>query len=159
MTADCLGPVSLPDLQASGPRRWQIQQPLAGLHQAGPVQGELSLRHLGDGVEVGARVHTELACTCDRCLRPFTTTLRAEAEERLPFHPPADGLAPLPEALEERLDPSGSFDPEHWLFEQISLRLPLVNRCGPDCPGPATWSSSPAAADPRWAALARLQGG
>ena len=49
-----------------------------------------------------------------------------------------------------------SFDPERWLFEQLSLQLPLVNRCGADCPGPARWSSDPAAGDPRWAALARL---
>ena len=60
------------------------------------------------------------------------------------------------EDLDDRLDSEGTFDPERWLFEQLSLRLPLVNRCGADCPGPATWSSEAGGGDPRWAALRRL---
>ena len=40
------------------------------------------------------------------------------------------------EVLDDRLDPRGAFDPERWLFEQLSLQLPVVNRCGADCPGP-----------------------
>ena len=42
----------------------------------------------------------------------------------------------LIEVLDDRLDPRGDFDPERWLFEQLSLQLPVVNRCGADCPGP-----------------------
>jgi len=42
----------------------------------------------------------------------------------------------LIEVLDDRLDPRGAFDPERWLFEQLSLQLPVVNRCGADCPGP-----------------------
>ncbi len=42
----------------------------------------------------------------------------------------------LIEALDDRLNPRGDFDPERWLFEQLSLQLPVVNRCGADCPGP-----------------------
>ena len=64
-----------------------------------------------------------------------------------------------PDALTESLDPTGSFDPEHWVFEQLSLQLPLVNRCGSDCPGPELLGA-PAqdeVIDPRWAALKKLQ--
>ncbi|MFO8238333.1 MAG: DUF177 domain-containing protein, partial [Prochlorococcaceae cyanobacterium] len=50
-------------------------------------------------------------------------------------------------------------DPGHWTFEQLSLQLPLVNRCGPDCPGPASWGSVATAGDPRWSALAALRQG
>ena len=42
----------------------------------------------------------------------------------------------LIEALDDRLNPRGDFDPERWLFEQLSLQLPVVNRCGAECPGP-----------------------
>ena len=59
--------------------------------------------------------------------------------------------------LDERLDPQGRFDPERWIFEQLNLRLPLVNRCGADCPGPARWSSESGAPDPRWSALRGLK--
>lgn len=55
----------------------------------------------------------------------------------------------LIEALDDRLDPRGDFDPERWLFEQLSLQLPVVNRCGADCPGPplpqGDWPTSPGA--------------
>jgi uncharacterized protein len=62
----------------------------------------------------------------------------------------------------ETLDPAGSFDPEHWLFEQLSLQLPLKRLCRLDCPGilpeevrgPAR--PDPIAVDPRWLALQRL---
>jgi uncharacterized protein len=191
MKPEPLRPVPLPDLLATGPRQWQVEQPVAGLDQAGMVHGDLWLEHLGDGLQVSALVHTELQLCCDRCLNPFVSPLRVEVQELLPLQSrdtaartanPSPGLAAapasarpgstastaplageattlLPDDLEEQLDPRGSFDPEHWLFEQISLRLPQVNRCGAQCPGPATWSSSPAAADPRWAALGRWQGG
>jgi uncharacterized protein len=73
---------------------------------------------------------------------------------------PGDGGdGDLGEDIGDEIDPGGSFDPAQWTFEQLSLRLPLVNRCGPDCPGPATWVSSDAAGDPRWAALAALRRG
>ena len=183
-TSDCghdpLEPVSLPDLaRTGGSRSWHVAQLLKGLDQAEAVQGELGLRHLGEGIEVHASVHTRLHLCCDRCLQPFSQPLTAEVQERIPFQIAAtpggqgeltsgpgqieareliEGLADAPLGpLDEQLDPSGSFDPEHWLFEQLSLRLPLVNRCGPACPGPATWSSQASTPDPRWAALASLQ--
>ena len=64
-----------------------------------------------------------------------------------------------PYGLCESLDPSGDFDPEHWLFEQLSLQLPFVNRCGSECPGPDLLAAEAAAEpiDPRWAALKNLQ--
>jgi uncharacterized protein len=45
------------------------------------------------------------------------------------------------------------------VFEQLSLQLPLVNRCGLDCPGPDLQPSAqpPEPIDPRWAALKKLQ--
>jgi uncharacterized protein len=57
---------------------------------------------------------------------------------------------------DDRLDPAGFFDPQRWIFEQLSLQLPLVNRCGSDCPGPDRWSSEDSEVDPRWAALRHL---
>ena len=69
------------------------------------------------------------------------------------------------DALMECLDPLGSFDPERWVFEQLSLQMPLVKRCGADCPGPAQLQPSAQTTavkpegtdlDPRWAALHKL---
>ena len=54
------------------------------------------------------------------------------------------------EVLDDRLDPRGDFDPERWLFEQLSLELPVVNHCGADCPGPplAPGAANPAGSNP-----------
>ena len=124
-----------------------------------------------------ARVSTIVTLRCDRCLNHFNQAFEAEAHELLELvgshasPAPSSGtglpggpidpteLLPAADDLDDRLDPEGVFDPERWLFEQLSLRLPLVNRCGPGCEGPITWSSPETGGDPRWAALRRLQGG
>jgi uncharacterized protein len=177
-----LRPIPLPQLlQRGGELELTVLQPLAELKDAGPVQGWIRLRHHGSTLEVEGEAHTILGCYCDRCLRPFQLPLRANAHERLALATAAadggasgsddplalaslldeDGLldlqALLGEEPEERLDPQGAFDPEHWLFEQLSLQRPLVYHCGPDCPGPDRWSSANDAPDRRWQALRQLR--
>ena len=64
------------------------------------------------------------------------------------------------EAPLETLDPNGRFDPEHWLFEQLNLQLPLKRLCCPECPGllPEPDAPEPSAdVDPRWAQLLQLK--
>lgn len=131
---------------------------IADLDSLTPVRGDLLVVHLGTALEVSTEVETILTLCCARCLQSYNQALRAEVRELIEFRGnSSDGLAdPHPEALEDRLDPQGRFDPERWLFEQLSLRLPLVNRCGDDCPGPARWSTAVSTADPRWAALQAL---
>jgi uncharacterized protein len=174
MTATPLRPFSLLELRLlAGGRRWDVDQPISGLDSLTPVRGSLRILHHGGVLDLETRVDTIVTLRCDRCLNHFNHSLRAEAHELLELAPePADALpssaagtnlnpadlVPSGDDLDDRLDPQGLFDPELWLFEQLSLRLPLVSRCGSDCVGPATWSSSGAGQDPRWAALARLQG-
>lgn len=142
-------------------KRWLVEQAIAELDSLTPVRGFLRAVHHGTALEVTAEVETIVTLCCARCLQQFNHSLRAEVRELIEF---LGGPASAPEAatvclesdLEERLDPRGRFDPERWLFEQLSLRLPLVNRCGPECPGPPRWSSEPPAADPRWEALRAL---
>jgi len=154
----------------AGGRRWSVDQRLEGLDSLTPVQGTVEAIHHGTALEVTGEAETIVTLCCDRCLQHFNHALRAEVQELVELRGQGEpGAEPeeinlelardgMPEGadLDDRLDPAGRFDPEHWLFEQLSLRLPLVNRCGDDCPGPATWSSEPSGGDPRWAALARL---
>jgi len=172
-----LRPVSLPELRLlAAPRHWQVNQPVAGLESLTPVRGQLTAHHHSGVLEVEGAVETIVTLRCDRCLNHFNQALRAEAHELLELatasvgpgagggtlpHPsrPLDPteLSPSGDDLDDRLDPEGDFDPERWLFEQLSLRLPLVNRCGAECPGPATWSSEEGSGDIRWAALRKLK--
>jgi uncharacterized protein len=165
-----LRPVPLPELRllAEG-RSWRVEQPIAGLESLTPVRGSLRVRHHGQALEVEGQAETIVTLCCDRCLQPFNQPLRAEAHELLELIGAegeaagefsaleSPGAGALAEELDDRLDPRGRFDPERWLFEQLSLRLPLVNRCGSDCPGPPSWGDAPAEVDPRWAALRNLR--
>ena len=171
--ADDLRPVPIQELKllAEG-RRWSIDQTLPNLESLTPVRGEVSAVHRGNVLEVEGSGSTIVTLCCDRCLQHFNHPLSFTTRELLWLgeEARANGLeeevvldadgAVLdldPDALTESLDPRGDFDPAHWAFEQLSLQLPLVNRCGSDCPGPPTWSSDPEGGDPRWAALRALK--
>jgi uncharacterized protein len=176
MSAEPLRPVSLPELRLlAAPRRWELNQPITGLETFTPVRGQLTAHHHRGVLEVEGSVETIVTLRCDRCLNLFNQALGAEAHELLELAEAGSGSGPgdtLPtpcrpldpteltaagDDLDDRLDPEGDFDPERWLFEQLSLRLPLVNRCGSECPGPATWSSEEGGGDPRWASLRHLK--
>ncbi len=170
--SELLSPLPLAELRLLDQgRRWRFEQRIAGLESLTPVQGSIQAVHHGTALEVTAEAETIVTLCCDRCLQHFNHPLRAQVHELVELRGQGDADSAsfddvslelaregMPEGadLDDRLDPAGSFDPERWLFEQLSLRLPLVNRCGDDCPGPATWSSEPTGGDPRWAALARL---
>jgi len=60
--------------------------------------------------------------------------------------------------MSETLPPNGHFDPEAWLFEQLSLALPLRKVCGDDCPGATTKATTEDSyIDSRWSSLAALK--
>jgi uncharacterized protein len=177
---DELRPISLQELklQAEG-RHWRIDQALSALDSLTPVRGALTAVHRGNVLELEGEASTIVTLCCDRCLQHFNHPLSFRSRELLWLGEQArqaglgaeallgpGGAAGEPSSLLdleadelcESLDPNGCFEPEHWLFEQLSLQLPLVNRCGSDCPGPPqaeAGSSEPV--DPRWAALRQLQ--
>ncbi|MEY3757452.1 MAG: hypothetical protein RLZZ263_606 [Cyanobacteriota bacterium] len=168
--ADLLRPISIADLKhLEAGKDWQVDQPIDGLNALTPVRGHVQVHHQGSVLAVKGHAETSVSLCCDRCLQPFNHALAMEAEELIglgeaPADDPAlhdlDGVS-LEEAcgdgaVYETLDPRGSFDPERWVFEQLSLQWPLVNHCGSDCPGPDRWSSQGGGGDPRWAALGRI---
>lgn len=169
-----LRPVAIQELSglAEG-RRWELDQPLPQLASLTPVRGHVQAIHRGNVLEVQGEANTIVTLCCDRCLQHFNHPLSFQSHELLWLGEEArqqgletslieQGESVLdldPDALSESLDPRGSFDPAHWTFEQLSLQLPVVNRCGPDCPGPASWGSATSGIDPRWAALQALQHG
>ncbi len=168
-----LRPVGLQELQQQPEgRHWAIDQPVQGIESLTPVRGELTARHLGTVLELQGRAETIVTRCCDRCLQSFNQPVAFEVHEvlELATQAEAEGLPclaggpldaqlipPGGEDLDDRLDPRGSFDPEAWVFEQLSLHLPQIARCGRHCPGPATWSSAADGTDPRWAALRTLR--
>ena len=175
LAGDPLRPVPLQELrlQAEG-RSWQVNQQLSELDSLTPVRGSLRAVHRGNILELEGQASTIITLRCDRCLQHFNHPLGFESREVLWLGEQArcngvdsdvvlEGVSEVleldPDALCESLDPTDDFDPEQWLFEQLSLQLPLVNRCGSDCPGPdlAADATAQEPVDPRWAALRNLQ--
>ena len=168
---DPLRPIPIQELKAlAAPHRWQIEQTIAGLDSLTPVRGQLTAEHQGSVLAVKGQAATIVTLCCDRCLQHFNHPLQASADESIWLGEAGPGAAGEKEAIPtedqlleldvdacDQLNPRGSFDPEHWVFEQLSLQLPLVNHCGSECPGPPTWSSDGRGGDPRWAALGQLK--
>jgi uncharacterized protein len=171
--ADDLRPVPIQELKglAEG-RRWRLDQHLDELASLTPVRGEVQVQHLGNALAVEGHGATIVTLRCDRCLQQFNHPLNFRSQEllwlgeaarqegmqeRIVLEDASEVLDLDPDALSESLDPNGCFDPAHWTYELLSLQLPTVNRCGSDCPGPATWSSDDQGGDPRWAKLNQLR--
>ena len=161
--ADSLSPIPIAELLASAEpdRCLRFAQPIAALPSLTPVEGWLRLQVEGPLLRVEGEASTTVELCCDRCLQTFAHPLRARASERIGLGASAEdldeALAFDAEGISEQLDLGGSFDPAQWIYEQLSLQLPLVNRCGRQCPGPASWGSEQPLADPRWAALRQLR--
>ena len=167
-----LEPVPLRELQALGTSRvWSVDGQLDEMPSLTPVRGTLRAEHRGNLLEVEGSVQTIVCLRCDRCLGHFNQQLSAVSKELiwLGQEPNEDHLAEAgldlasPDGLMECLNPRGDFEPERWVFEQLSLQMSVVNRCGKHCPGmpqkpsdafPTRGETTP---DPRWQALKNLQ--
>ena len=167
-----LEPVPLRELQALGTSRvWDVEGQLEAMPSLTPIRGTLRAEHRGNLLEVEGSLQTIVCLRCDRCLGRFNQQLEAESKELiwLGDQPTQElladaGLDPeAPDGLVDFLDPRGDFEPERWVFEQLSLQMSVVNRCGDLCPGMPQAVSEPHEAstevsvDPRWQALQDLQ--
>ena len=161
-SGDPLQPVPVADLKLlDAGLTWRLDQTIAELESLTPVRGVVSAVHRGNVLEVEGEMDTIVTLCCDRCLQHYNHPLQASAQELLWLGetPPEESevLELDPDDLGEQLDPRGSFDPERWVFEQLHLRLPLVNHCGSACPGPPHLGDGDRTVDPRWAGLQGLQ--
>ncbi len=139
---------------------------LKNLKTLTPVQGWIKVTHQGNFLEISAKAETIVTLTCHRCLQQFNHRLAIEPSELIWLDETADQLDELPldrdlsmDDLVETLSPHGYFDPEAWLYEQLSLEIPQRQLCEQDCGGieVADDIKSPGI-DQRWAALQALKG-
>lgn len=150
-----------------------ISRSLEGVHvdlarlDPSPVEGDLRLESVVEGVLVTGSLHGEVTCRCARCLREFGTELSTELCE----------LFAAPGHLEEEEDvyrvTGEEIDLEPMVRDELTLALPLNPLCRDDCKGMCARCGSDLnegacdcvedTSDPRWAALdevrARLEQG
>lgn len=130
-----------------------------------PVKGIIRVRHGGNFLEIVSQAETITTLVCDRCLQHYNHRLEIDTSELVWLESEPENVEDIPrerevslEDLSEVLSPDGHFDPEMWLFEQLSLSFPLRKVCGENCPGAATPSTNKEShVDTRWSTLATLK--
>jgi uncharacterized protein len=130
-----------------------------------PVKGAMLVRHGGNFLEVVLKVETIVTLSCDRCLQQYNHRLSINTTEIIWLDDRevewdligSDSEIELEDLL-ETLPPEGHFEPSEWLFEQLSLALPLRNLCDRNCQvTPAYQQSGRADIDKRWAGLNKFK--
>ena len=141
-----------------------------GVPEGSPVDLDLRLEAVMEGVLVSGSATVELAGECARCLEPIRDEITVDLQELFVYpdqqesaRDHGDGeLADETSRLEDDL-----LDLEPLLRDAVVLALPFQPLCMDDCPGlcvecGARLADDPdhahdAAVDPRWASLAALQ--
>ena len=143
-----------------------VDESIAGLDTLTPVRGKLSVRHGGNFLEVSVSAETIVTLTCDRCLQNYNHRLKITTSEIIWLEANVADFESLPperevllEDLSEKLEPTGYFAPQTWIYEQLSLAMPMRQVCGKSCPGATkvTSVSEKPQIDNRWASLASLK--
>ena len=130
--------------------------------EGSPVELDLRLEAVMEGVLVTGTAQASLAGECARCLEPLTDEISVDLQELYVYEDHA-----LPGEDDEFSTLQGDLvDLEPLLRDAVVLALPFQPLCEDDCPGlcvecGARLADDPdhtheAAVDPRWAALAEL---
>ncbi|MEM7647570.1 MAG: YceD family protein [Cyanobacteria bacterium P01_A01_bin.70] len=131
-----------------------------------PVRAEVSVRHGTTFLDVRGTAKTIVTLVCDRCLQQYNHRVAINAQEIIWLEDAASTSQDLPleqeitpDDLVESLSPSGYFEPETWIYEQICLSLPQRQICNEQCSGLSV--DEPANRGPeideRWSALEALK--
>lgn len=153
---------------SEGTERLAFNEVIPDLETLTPVQGWLEVTHRGNYLEVMAEAETIVTLTCDRCLQKYNYRLKIAPSEMIWLRETEedtdDGLIldqdiDPEDDLVESLPPQGYFDPTTWLYEQLSLELPLRRLCDAQCGGiPVIQPTAETVVDRRWASLEALKG-
>lgn len=128
---------------------------------AGPIELDLRLESLVDGIVVRGEVVVDVELACARCLRPIEDHLELPVTE-LYHHPDHEAVEEGYEIVDDAIDL------EPLLRDTVITAVPVRVLCREDCQGlcvvcgadrnQTDCGHEPAAtADPRWAKLAEVQ--
>lgn len=152
-------------------------QGVIGVPEGAPVQLELRLESVMEGVLVTGTARAQAQGECVRCLEPLEFDLEADFQEMFSYPDaddrgrmkaePADDAGESAENEDRLFIEDGLFDLEPVLRDAVVLALPMQPVCQDDCPGLCSECGARLADDPdhhhdavdiRWAALQGLAG-
>jgi uncharacterized protein len=129
---------------------------LAGVPADRPLEADLLLESVVEGILVTGRVRGTMQLRCARCLKDFESPIEVDVSEMFVSEPDPDGDA-------YALGEEGALEPEQMIRDTVGVELPFSPLHSPDCLGlcpvcggdrnlgecPGDHPQS----DPRWAAL------
>ncbi|MFJ4833213.1 YceD family protein [Streptomyces sp. NPDC088747] len=149
-------------------------QGVIGVPEGAPVELDLRLESVMEGVLVTGTARALAKGECVRCLEPLELELEAEFQEMFSYPDADDRGRPKAEPADDAEDDEdtlfledGLFDLEVVLRDAVVLALPMQPVCQDDCPGLCSECGARLADDPdhrhdavdiRWAALQGLAG-
>lgn len=93
-----------------------------------PVNVDVTLRSVSEGIMVTGQVEAKMKLTCARCLDEFVLPVSLKIQELY-------AVAPPPEQEEMLRVEAGHIDLEPVLYENLLLEVPMRPLCRPDCAG------------------------
>ncbi|MEU4086074.1 YceD family protein [Streptomyces aureus] len=149
-------------------------QGVIGVPEGAPVELDLRLESVMEGVLVTGTARASAKGECVRCLEPLEQVLEADFQEMFSYPDADDRGRPKAEPVDDAEDDEetlfledGLFDLEPVLRDAVVLALPMQPVCQDDCPGLCSECGARLADDPdhhhdavdiRWAALQGLAG-
>jgi uncharacterized protein len=127
---------------------------LADVPEDQPIEGDLTLESIVEGIYVRGNVAGRFAMRCARCLKEFTRDFELGLEEVVARDPGPEDDYGLAADL--------TLDPEPMVRDAVVLEMPFSPLCRPDClglcpvcGGDRNLGECPGhdTPDPRWAAL------
>lgn len=139
-------------------RRYEVEN-ARGHGLDAEVGGSLRFLRTDHSVLATAAFSTAVADRCGGCLREMTLALEVSFDEE--FWPPSETISEdLLQPPQEQIGFSvidGQIDLSEAVRQYVEMGRPMSPRCGRDCPGLQTDSSSDPPVDDRWSALAALK--
>lgn len=152
-------PGSMRTLEEQWPAPAELAVPLLGIPEGTPVDVELRLESVHEGILATGTADAELVGECSRCLDPIQDGITVDLQELFLTASGGDGD-------EERLVVRETVDLEPVLRDAVVTALPFQPVCRPDCQGlcpdcgirleDAPTDHVHDQVDPRWAALSAL---
>ncbi|ELR98020.1 DUF177 domain-containing protein [Gloeocapsa sp. PCC 73106] len=161
-------PIYIPQLLKSPQQTEEItfEELIEGLDTLTPTRGSMTISHRGTYLEVTVTAETIMTLVCDRCLQNYNYRICLNTSELIWLNKPDDSEVSLGgekeiafENLSETIPNNGYFQPSTWLYEQLSLAMPVKQLCSKDCHPPEYQNDNehPIVGDSRWSALAALK--
>ncbi len=148
----------------SVPSPSRIGLDLISIDRGAPLDLDLQLQSVSEGVLVTGTVSAPTSGECARCLSPTSGSVTIDLTELFAY--PDSATEATSEADEVGHVVDDTIDIEQSVVDAVGLALPMSPLCRPDCPGLCPQCGIPLAEaepdhhhdqiDPRWAKLAAI---